>query len=721
MGVCMNVAKPLASLVLVLIACCAVASAQTAPDSSSVFVPTITSAPAIDGDLTTPAWQAAAKISLVRNLKDRSLANQATTAYLMVDKAYLYVGFDAKQSGPVQASQHTNDTGGGTDDNVTVYLYPNGTSGFSYAFTSNPIGTHYQSSSENTSYAPTWLSSGRIVPGGYTVTMRIPLAALRGGGANWRIALERFEITTLNDYVWPYTAQQTNAGTSVFAAALTGMPGATAATRPQPRIGLYGLGLIAPSSYGGSTSRIGLDASLPITATTSLVATVHPDYSNVEQDQQSISPTAFARNYSEVRPFFTQLNNYFGNFSCIGCPGVTELYTPAIPTPRYGYAIEGHESTFSFAGFDAVGNQRSDTAQNVNYRTPDSKNGFSMQRTSIDGTDVCPYTPNVSSLSCLGVPSVHEETSLFGVTHDSLKGLYEFANYGTESGTFVSNASAAHRQDAGIGFYNKDTSVGFTLQKFGAQYLSVPLSSYTSQTDLAGYSAVASTTIYRKPNDFISRVLFYGDLDSYHDATGEMDRFDTQAAIGLDLPHKIHFRIQTGSDYTRLADGNFVPTNENGVNLTYNYNTDVPINLSYGTGRFGAGTIASWANSATTRFGRALVTLEVDQNTQWLDGGYGRLTSWLDRASVALQQGKNASLAFGVRRIMGQSPILEETFDHGVFVQPESASAYNVSGAYYRRFPQDEVYFVYGDASAYTTAPQFIVKWIHYFGASKGT
>jgi hypothetical protein len=27
----------------------------------------------------------------------------------------------------------------------------------------------------------------------------------------------------------------------------------------------------------------------------------------------------------------------------------------------------------------------------------------------------------------------------------------------------------------------------------------------------------------------------------------------------------------------------------------------------------------------------------------------------------------------------------------------------------------------YGDASQLTTVPQFIIKWIHYFGAEKGT
>jgi len=34
---------------------------------------------------------------------------------------------------------------------------------------------------------------------------------------------------------------------------------------------------------------------------------------------------------------------------------------------------------------------------------------------------------------------------------------------------------------------------------------------------------------------------------------------------------------------------------------------------------------------------------------------------------------------------------------------------------------RNEIYAVYGDASAFSTTPQFIVKWIRYFGAGKGT
>ena len=40
------------------------------------------------------------------------------------------------------------------------------------------------------------------------------------------------------------------------------------------------------SAIGGFASRSGADIAIPITTGTSLVAAIHPDFSNVENDQQ---------------------------------------------------------------------------------------------------------------------------------------------------------------------------------------------------------------------------------------------------------------------------------------------------------------------------------------------------------------------------------------------------------------------------------------------------
>ena len=93
-----------------------------------------------------------------------------------------------------------------------------------------------------------------------------------------------------------------------------------------------------------------------------------------------------------------------------------------------------------------------------------------------------------------------------------------------------------------------------------------------------------------------------------------------------------------------------------------------------------------------------------------------RFVQWLERASVGIQIDPRTSLAFGVRRIFGIGP---------AFVAPGSmpvaGSFTNLSAAFYKRFGPSEIYVVYGDPNQLRTKPSFIVKYILYVGAQKGT
>jgi hypothetical protein len=705
----------LASLLLA-IPLAAHAQSAAVPSGYSIAVLSAPSPPPIDGNVDSPAWANAPKVQLLHDLRNGGAADQPTTVYVERDANYLYIGVDAKQRASIEATQHTNDVGQGTDDTFSVYLWPDGPSGIEYQFSSNPIGTHYQFSSENTAYAPAWQSVGRIVPGGYQITMRIPLSAIRAGsGTDWRVQFQRTVLLTLDDYVWAYSPAMSGPGNPVYAGHLTGIQ-TRRALRPQPRFGLYALGQSGSNTLGDATSRMGLDASIPFTATSSFVATIHPDYSNVEQDQQTIAPTAYQRYYSEVRPFFTQLQNFYDPFNCIGCPGVNELYTPAIPTPRDGFAVEGHQGPISYASFDSIGDQRNDTATAVTYQTEDQKFNVSGQQVTASGINADACGPGISAADCYGLTpgtSLSDRLTTFGATYNDQRGLFEYFTYGADRGTLVTNDAQAQRYDGGIGTYNKNGFAGIAVRKIGAYYN--PVDGFVQQNDLAGFDANADNTWYLNPKGVITRVIGFVNYDRYTNARGQEDLFDDQAAIGITFGQRTHVRLQTGSDYTLLPDGNFVPINQNGINLLLNYHTSSPISFSYFTGRFGPGRVDAWTRSATIAVTpRSSLTFEADNDVQWLDAG-GRNMLWLERASYALQAGKNSSFAVGVRRILGADPQLENgPLQSGL-------NAWNVSAAFYKRLPHDELYLVYGDASALYTKPALILKLIHYFGAEKGT
>ena len=144
-------------------------------------VPTSTPPP-IDGSVSSSLWQGAAKVDLAWDFTYLRPATETTTVYLLYDRKFLYVAFVASQTQQIIATQHTDDVGFGSDDRVSIFLWPSGVNGFTYWFGSNPIGTHYESSSENANFEPEWRSVGKTNRQGYVVTMRIPLEVVRGAG-----------------------------------------------------------------------------------------------------------------------------------------------------------------------------------------------------------------------------------------------------------------------------------------------------------------------------------------------------------------------------------------------------------------------------------------------------------------------------------------------------------------------------------------------------------
>src|SRR5450755_3356646 len=187
------------------------ASAASAAEMhlGSLSVPHTQTAPPIDGTLDSAAWKTAASATLSYDLRNNACA-----------------------------TEHTNGVGLDTDDEVQVDLWPNGTKGFRYKFTSTSIGTHYQYSTENNSFEPEWWSAGRIVPGGYAITMKIPLAVMHGtGSGDWRIQFIRYMPVTNHPFVWSFGPAQTDFNDVNYSGSLSGLP-KLATLREKARFGI---------------------------------------------------------------------------------------------------------------------------------------------------------------------------------------------------------------------------------------------------------------------------------------------------------------------------------------------------------------------------------------------------------------------------------------------------------------------------------------------------
>ena len=617
--------------------------------------------------------------------------------------------FEAKQREPISASQRTNDVGNGSDDDVYVDLWPNGTSGYSYQFVSTPIGTHYEFSSENNAYQPTWYSKGAIVPGGYVVDMKIPLAVVRGAqaGGSWRAQLVRVVHATGETQLWHFASGQVNADDLTYAGTLV-VPRADLATKPEPRLAVYGLGAVASRrDAGGSTSRTGADLSLPITDTSSIYATFHPDFSNVELDQQTISPSVFQRYYSEVRPFFTQGANFYNQVNCDVCPSTTELYTPAIPTPRDGYAVEGQQGPLGFATFDAVGASRSDVASSLDYTSSNREWGASIQRVAVD------------------TPQLIDDTTSGGVTWTDRKHLSAYFDYGDDHGTNVLDPSDAQRYEGGGGWQSQTFSLFGSMRKIGDYY--DPVDGYVSHSGIAGYALYTNKIWLFDGKDALESISLGGLVDRYHGNTLGLNQTDNVVVLDVLTHGLIDVNATAGSDYLRLTDGIFAPVSQNGIGVTYHSGSQqnagnfgshgssaTPTSIVYNTGRYGDGRLDSWLRSSTIRLGvKGTFTAELDDTAQWFSQKPDNV-QWFERLSYAYQLGHDTSFAIGLRKVSGTPPSPNGGGDC-------IGTCTNVSFNYHVKTRHSELYVGYGDPSRLITVPQLIFKFIYYLGAEKGT
>jgi len=704
----------------------------------TIAVPVVQAAPPLAPQAARTTWSPQADVSLRWDVAHGRAATDPTAVHVVTDGKYLYVRFDAVQHEPVVATQHSDDTvAGGSninggiawpDDAVWVDLWPTGPGGFQYEFESNPIGAHNEASSENTSFAPQWHSYGSIGNGGYTVTMAIPMSVVHGAHAGaWRMQFVRYVRSTGELNVWSYDSAQTNPDDAARAAVVN-VPLVARPPVPKPRVAVYGLGMAAAPSVGGSTSRTGLDFSVPVSQTAAFFGTLHPDYSNVELDQQSISPTVYQRIFSEVRPFFTQAAPYYNNFNCNVCNGFrTTLYTPAIPTPREGYAFEGRQGDFGFAAFDAIRTGRSDVASALNYTSNDNRWGAAIQHVSAN------------------LPGLHDDANEAGVSWYNGKYIAAYANYAWESGTNVTDRGQGGWIDAGGGWWNQHFALFGSVRKVGALFN--PIDGFDSHPGLAGYGVYMARIWTFSPNDFFSSIGVDGVVDRYKSSTyngipGGIAQADNFALIDFLTKSTIDVQVSTGSNYwlftSRLPesgiapgspfDGVVTPISQNaGFAITYhsgmqnninNFPThgssSTPTSLSFNTGRYGNGRLDTWFRSSTMRVGsRGYLTFTVDDTAQYFENLSANV-QWFDGVSYAYQVGPNSSFAIGLRRVTGFPP------------QPNGGGncegvCSNISIAYHLRLPHEEFYVAYGDPNTLVTVPQAIFKIIFYAGGEKGT
>ncbi len=311
------------------------------------------------------------------------------------------------------------------------------------------------------------------------------------------------------------------------------------------------------------------------------------------------------------------------------------------------------------------------------------------------------------------MPGLKDENVVGGVTLDNHVNRLAYVNFGVDRGSNVLDVSQGNRLESGVKLYGPTWNTGFSLRKIGAGYN--PVDGFVTHPDIAGYDVNFERDLNFPVGGKLKNLIFTGELDRYHQHDGLLDQSDNYISAEVNTRKLYRVQVTFGSNYVRLADGTFAPVTQNGIAANYKRGTDTPTGFAFNQGRFGPGTLQSWSLGTALRLGRlGILSPRVDTTMQFLDNGTPRVTQWLDRLTYAYQAGPETTFGFGIRRLIGQAPVLVPSAPNPY------ANAWNLSAEFHRRFRDKELYLVYGDASAPITSPQLIFKLIYYVGAEKG-
>lgn len=694
---------------------------------------------------TTLTRTAMASAQTFYDLTTRTTAPLKTDARISYDDKNLYVTFTADQRGtPIVAQQTTDDVGFGLDDFVGVGIDTSDNASLVYFFYVTPRGTRYQQSSENALYRPAWTASAHVGKGGWTATMAIPRSALHAphghAAGKWRINLVR-NLAALNEhYTWAYDSSMLDgaigAAWPAYGNAIywPNVHAPSAATAPvamrRTRLELYGLesagrGRTMFQQSDGAFMRTpvrmtGLDLSYAITPTIHFAGTLNPDFSNVDADQQTITPQEFRRNLTEYRPFFAEGASFFdpedvpvGYFLSLR----NQLfYSPTIGRFDRGLKIEGTHGSgsfgvMSFRGYDQAGqNVFDDRVFSYKFADPQKRLEYWA-----DGV----FANHGQAGS--------DRTVEGGFYHrNAISGAILTANY---AGQYVPGARR-HSFNGMAGVMKSHYWALVSYEDLSPQY--GPLDGYTAESDLRGPNAYlkifgsnsavrnwrvgvfadrlldASGAVHELDNYVALYATFKNgwSIDNVGPSVGLLRSYATAVPPNGCSDPKLPRSYYTG--YPSYFCGRTDRYNVFGGGFGYKEGTPNPLTFYIAEGPYGPNFLHVYDVSHTRTLGHLTVSFDYNGVLQRSLGGDVLDSQWLRRISVGTAVWRGATLSASLRDISGR----------GGFANPGA----DLSAALDARFPDgDELYLNFGSPSADVTLDRTILKFVHRFGSQPGT
>jgi len=275
--------------------------------------------PKIDGKLDDPCWKNAPKASNFIDSSSALPAANQTEALILYDDNCLYVAFKCFDSNPqnIIAKETKRDGNPWNDDCVEVALNPFNTKRREgrNTFKVNAIGTQFtqiwSGRAEKAEWKGNWLAAVSRTEFGWTAEMAIPWNIMempsKKGPMNIGINFARYRPSSDSFSFWSYIGRRGS-----FRFEWDGeLVGVRLKRKRELEIKLLGY-ILGGFDEGKAAGRAGLDLKLKPSPQVSLLLTLNPDFSNVEQEVETIDFSYFERAYSDRRPFFMEGRGIFG-------------------------------------------------------------------------------------------------------------------------------------------------------------------------------------------------------------------------------------------------------------------------------------------------------------------------------------------------------------------------------------------------------------------------
>jgi hypothetical protein len=305
-------------------------------------VPLSTSPPKIDGQLDDECWKNAIHTPAFHRLLSQAPIQQPTYAWICADERSLYIAFRCvdSQAALIRANETQRDGNLSQDDYVALDIDSQNTRRNLSVFQVNARGTQWSAidggTAKNITWAGDWRAMTQRTKDGWTAEIAIPFRLLRypHGARSLSMILYRKIARETSATCWPPFPNVPEQDEAKYLNEFTGLLLPDAARRP--------VFLWRSTSTVGQRANLHLggDAKLPVSNGLTGVATLFPDFENIEQDVASIRFSYNEQFIADHRPFFAEGADFL--------PSPDLFYSPRLRDVDAGIKVAGKEGQTTF-------------------------------------------------------------------------------------------------------------------------------------------------------------------------------------------------------------------------------------------------------------------------------------------------------------------------------------------------------------------------------------